>query len=214
VAYRETVAGEASAQHEYTTRAGEKTLFGHVALRLRADRQHLTPQIRFEIPADHEKALRRFLPAIRDGLFSAVQSGRIAGYPLIYLECVVTGARVTSESAEPAYSAAALQAFRAALEKMETSLLEPHMRFEVVVPEQTVGDVLNDLNRRGAEISMLEDSEGTKKILGNVPLSKMFGYATSVRSLTQGRGSYTLEPFEYRTVPASEFKRMFGNLWV
>lgn len=86
------------------------------------------------------------------------------------------------------------------------------MRFEVTVPEEYVGDALNDLNRRGADIREMEAEDRLKILRGNVPLSKMFGYATMIRSITQGRGGYSLEPLDYRPVPDAELQRMFGGL--
>ncbi|HKS17159.1 MAG TPA: elongation factor G, partial [Planctomycetota bacterium] len=147
--------------------------------------------------------------SISEGLLSAAGSGPVAGYPMTYLRCILLGGTATTDSADPAYSAAAAQAFRAAVGKVSATVLEPHMTFEVTVPDEYVGDIINDLNKRGAEIGSMDSAPGAKIVRGHVPLSQMFGYASRMRSLTQGRGGYTLEPFEYKPVPANERSR-FG----
>lgn len=207
VAYRETLLAPARGEERCHIRVGEKTLFGHVVLELRPDRSAVAPQVRVELPPDLEKELRRFLPAIREGILSAAGSGTIAGYPLIYLQVGIVGGTVSPESAEPAYSAAAVAAFGRALRAAPSALLEPHMKFEVSVPEEYAGGVIHDLQRRGAEITEMDAAGGGRSIRGHVPLSRMFGYTTVLRSLTQGRGQHLLEPFEYRPVPPEEAAR-------
>jgi elongation factor G len=209
VAYREAIQAPAEAEERYTVKAGEKTLFGHVRIRLEPDRTAVAPVFEARLDYEGEKALKRFVPSVSEGLLSAAGSGPIAGYPMTYLRCALTGGTATVDSAEPAYSAAAAQAFRAAVAKVPATVLEPHMTFEVTVPDEYVGDIINDLNKRGAEIESMESAPGAKVVRGHVALSQMFGYASRMRSLTQGRGGYTLEPFEYRPVPANERSR-FG----
>ncbi|MBI4565135.1 MAG: elongation factor G [Planctomycetes bacterium] len=209
VAYRETITAAAAAKERAVIRVGEKSLFGHVVAEIVPDPSAVTPVFESRLAPELDKALRRFLPAIREGLLSAAGSGPIAGYPMTYVRCVLVGGSVTPESAEAAYSAAAVQAFRAALAKVQAVLLEPHMSLEVTVPDDYVGDIINDLNMRGAEIVGMESVQAAKVVRGHVALSQMFGYASRMRSLTQGRGSYTLEPFEYRPVPPEALKR-FG----
>jgi elongation factor G len=108
---------------------------------------------------------------------------------------------------EQAYSAAAVTAFGKALKATKSVILEPHMRFEVTVPDDFAGGVINDLQRRGAEITDMTATTGAKVVKGHVALSKMFGYTTTLRSLTQGRGQHMMEPFEYKALPAEEMKR-------
>jgi elongation factor G len=211
VAYREAILAPARAEERYTVRAGEKTLFGHVALELRPSPGTLVPAMKVELPPEREKELRRFLPAIKEGALSAAGSGALAGFPMIYLEVAVVGGSVTPESAEQAYSAAAVNAFAKALREAPSTILEPHMKFEVTVPDEYAGGVLNDLQRRGAEITDVSAAGGARAIRGHVPLSKMFGYTTTLRSLTQGRGQHLLEPFEYRPLPPEELERFRGE---
>jgi len=204
VAYREAILAPARGEDRCVIRAGEKTLFGHVALELRPDRSSVSPQVRVELPSAVEKELRRFLPAIREGVLSAAGSGMIAGYPMIYLQIAVVDGTIAPESAEAAYSAAAVAAFGKALRQATSALMEPHMRFEVRAPDEYAGGVIHDLQRRGAEISEMDAEAGIRIIRGHVPLSRMFGYTTALRSLTQGRGQHLLEPHEYRPLPPEE----------
>lgn len=107
--------------------------------------------------------------------------------------------------------AATAMALRDALEKAGSDILEPYMKFDVVVPSEFLGEVLNDLNRRRAEIAQVDSEETYSVVHGTVPFAEMFGYATTVRSLTQGRGSFTMEPLDYRAIPPEERKRRFGD---
>ncbi|MBI2932822.1 MAG: elongation factor G [Planctomycetes bacterium] len=212
VAYKEAILAPATAEERTVVKAGERTIFGHVVLALQPDRTGVAPKFTVALDGETEKAIRRYIPAIKEGALSAAESGSIAGYPLIYLEARLVGGSVTPESAEAAYSAAALNAFRKALAKTKSTILEPHMRFDINVPEEYAGAILNDLNKRGAVIDEMLSAPGLKILRGNVALSKMFGYETARRSLTQGRGSFTMEPFEYRPVPEHELKQRFGGL--
>ncbi len=207
VAYRETVKTASRAEERCAIRAGEKTLFGHVALEIRPSRAAVAPHVVLELAPDVEKDLRRFIPAIREGALSAAGSGPVAGYPMVYVQIAVVGGSVSPESAEQAYSAAAVNAFSKALRQADAVLLEPHMRFEVTVPDEYSGGVIHELQRRGADILEMDAAGGTRFIRGHVPLSKMFGYTTTLRSLTQGRGSHILEPYEYRPLPPDEMAR-------
>ncbi|MBI2901524.1 MAG: elongation factor G [Planctomycetes bacterium] len=211
VAYKETLTAAARAEEKTVVRAGERTLFGHVVVDLRPNRATLAPRFVQEVDPGLEKEMRRFLPAVKEGLLSAAGSGPIAGYPMVYLDVALVGGSVSAESDERAYSAAAVQAVRKACESARAELLEPQMRFEVTVPDTYVGDVINDLNRRGAEIGDMTTSGGAKILRGTAPLSKMFGYTTTLRSITQGRGQHTMEPHDFRPVPADEVKRRFGD---
>jgi len=211
VAYKETLTAVARGEEKAVIRAGEKTLFGHVVAELRPNRESLAPRFVSQIDEALEKELRRFLPAIREGLLSAAGSGPIAGYPMMYLDVSLVGGSASAESDERAYTAAAVQAVRNACASVKAELLEPQMRFDVIVPDAYVGDVINDLNRRGAEIGDMISTAGAKSVRGIVALSKMFGYTTTLRSLTQGRGQHSLEPHDFRPIPPEEVKRRFGD---
>jgi elongation factor G len=207
VSYRETILAPTRGEERSIIRAGEKTLFGHVVIELKPDPARVAPEVVVDLPPSLEKPMRPFLPAIREGLLSAAGSGAVAGFPMIYLGITVTGGSANAESAESAYSAAAVTAFGKALRAVPSTVLEPHMKFEVTVPDDYAGGVINDLQRRGAEINDMSVTPGARVIQGHVPLSRMFGYATSLRSLTQGRGQHALEPFKYRPLPPEELKK-------
>jgi elongation factor G len=207
VAYRETITRAAKGEERVVLKVGEKQIFGHVALELRPAPETLLPTVTTEIAGELEKDFRRFLPAAKEGALSAAGSGPVAGFPLIYLQIAITGGSVTPDSVEHAYSSAAVTAFGKAVREAGADILEPHMRFEVTVPEEFAGGVINDLQRRGAEISDMSPAGELRVVKGHVPLSKMFGYTTTLRSLTQGRGQHALEPFEYRPLPAEERAR-------
>jgi elongation factor G len=211
VAYKEMIQGSARGEERYTVKAGEKTLFGHVALELRPHRQEVSPSLVVELPPGLEKDMRRFLPSIKEAALSAAGSGAVAGFPLIYLQIAVVGGSVTTESADQAYSAAAVHAFGKALREANSTVLEPHMRFEVKVPDDYAGGVIHDLQRRGADITDMGIEAGVRLVRGNVALSKMFGYTTTLRSLTQGRGEHVLEPFEYKPLPPEELRKFRGE---
>jgi elongation factor G len=129
---------------------------------------------------------------------------------VIYLQISLVGGSVGANSAEEMYTAAASDALAGALEKGASQILEPHMKFEVTVPDEYAGGVINDLQRRGADITEMGAIAGAKVIKGNVALSEMFGYSTMLRSLTQGRGQHAMEPFEYRPIPPEEMKKFQG----
>jgi len=211
VAYKEAIQSPARAEERTIVKAGEKTLFGHVVLEIAPDREAVAPKFVQMMDAETEKALRRYVPAIKESALSAAEAGPKLGNPLIYLEIRLLGGSATPESAENAYSAATAAAMRRALERTPVTILEPHMRFDISVPEEYAGSILNDLNKRGAVIDEMLPEPGVKRLRGNVALSKMFGYETVRRSLTQGRGGCVLEPFEYRAVPEHELKQRFGD---
>jgi len=209
---------QAMAEGEATcaTKLGEKNVFGQVRLRVTPSRHQVVPRVTDELlDEETRRVLGRFLPAIRNGLLSEAERGPIPGFPLIYADIWILGGTVTKESAEAAYGMAAATAMRIALSKTNATIAEPHMKFEVIAPEEMVGHVVGDLNRRGAHIADVRLIGGGKKVvLGHVPLSRMFGYATAMRSLTSGLGTYTLEPLDYQPVPESELKQRFGDLLV
>jgi elongation factor G len=210
VAYRETIRRAAADEQRRELKVGEKTLFGHVRLELRPDRTSVAPTFALEIDPILEKDLRKFIPSIRDGALSSAGSGAIAGFPVVYAKIVLTGGSVTTDAAEQVYTAAAADAVTHALREADCELLEPHMKFDVTVPDEYSGGVIHDLQRRGADITDMGTTGTARSIRGNVPLSKMFGYTTTLRSLTQGRGQHAMEPFEYRPLPADEARRFRG----
>ena len=211
VAYRESLNVTSRGDEESQIKVGEKTLFGHVKVELRRNLESVTPSYSEELDPVLAKELKPYLPSIKEGLLSAAGSGPIAGYPMVYLDVVLVGGSASPDSDERAYSMAAANAVRKAYGGGKPALLEPHMQFEVTVPEQFMGDVINDLNRRSAEISDVGGDLDLRILKGNVPLSKMFGYTTALRSMTQGRGQHSMEPHKFQEVPPDEVKKRFGD---
>lgn len=213
VSYRETIRRKAGAEETFTGRLQDKVGFGHVALELVPEVEAATPEVVFELSGEEQGLAERFLPAIRESLQGAALSGELAGYPMTQLRIRVHQIRVTPESQEWAYVRAADLAFRKAQRAAEPVLLEPYMRLVVTVPPEYLGPVLDDLNKRKAQILALEGTGGRQIVRARAPLSKLFGYATTLRSLTQGRGTTAMEPAGFEQVPPAEVREMFGAVF-
>lgn len=208
VAYKEAITRSAREKKSRTHTVGEALLFGEVEIEVRPSRDSIAPTfVSSELTPNQEKDLRKYLPSIKSGALTSAGSGAIAGFPVIYLQIALLGGAVNANSSEEMYTAAAADALTSALAKGSPQILEPHMKFEVTVPDDYAGGVINDLQRRGADITDMEAIAGAKLVKGNVALSKMFGYSTMLRSLTQGRGQHAMEPYEYRPIPAEEMKK-------
>jgi elongation factor G len=200
VAYRQTVAGTAEAEHVFERVVGEKTQYARVKIRVDHDANLSKPQ--FLNFAGETTMPKRFVPNVESGAVSSAEGGVGIGYPSVQLRITcLEGETRESEGTEAAFEAAATRAFQEAFEAAGCVVLEPIMKFEVQTPEQYMGDVLGDLNRRRADIHEMLDEEGTRCIRGTIPISEMFGYSTTLRSLSQGRASYSMEPHSYAPVP-------------
>ncbi len=201
VAYRETITGSAEVEGSHIRQTGGRGQFARVTL-------HVSPRERGSgiLFVDRTKGgpvPAEFIPAVEAGIRDASTSGVLAGYPVLDIEVALTGGQAHEvDSSEVAFRIAAAEAFRTALSKAEPILLEPIMRMEVICPEERMGDVLSDLNGRRAHITGIKASPGrTETIDALIPLATAFGYATVLRNLTQGRGTYTMEPSHYAEVP-------------
>jgi elongation factor G len=207
VYYKETLLGPADCEGRYVQPAGGKPQQAHITLHLEPLAGSSEVAVAFE--ADELAVPRVFHDAIRDGIESAASGGVLAGYPVVGIRATITGGTAhTTESTEGAFAAAANRAFHHGAEAAGMTLLEPWMRFEVMVPDVHLGDVLSDLNTRRAQIDEQSMRAGIYVLGGKVPLSEMFGYATALRSVSQGRATYTMEPHEYLPVPADVAKAM------
>jgi elongation factor G len=200
VAYKETIRGEAEAEGKFIRQTGGRGQYGHVWLKiepLEAGKgfEFVNKIVGGSIP-------REYIPAVESGVKEALATGVVAGYPVIDVKATLTdGSYHDVDSSEIAFKIAASMAFKEAVARSKPIILEPLMKVEVVVPEQYMGDVIGDLNSRRGRIEGMESHVGIQTIKSKVPLSMMFGYATVVRSLTQGRGTYTMEFSEYSEVP-------------
>jgi elongation factor G len=187
--------GEPSASAERPSARPKRPATGERAPRM-------TRAIAVEFHVGEDEIPRAFRPAVEEGIQSAGSAGVLAGYAVTGVRAIVTGGSShPTDSTEGAFSAAAARAFRDGAERAGMVLLEPWMRFEVMVPEAHLGDVLTDLNARRAEITEQGMRSAVHVLEGRVPLSEMFGYATALRSLTQGRATFTMEPVAYLPVP-------------
>ena len=200
VAYKETVRKMADVDHKYARQSGGKGQYGHVKIRLEPNESGKGYEFRNEVVGG--AIPKEYIPAVDAGIRGAMASGVLAGYPVV--DCIVTlydGSYHEVDSSEMAFKSAGSMAFKEAMRKADPVILEPIMKVCVIVPEEYMGDVIGDLNSRRGQIRGFEDRPGAKQIDAFVPLSEMFGYATDLRSKTQGRGQYTMEPSHYIELP-------------
>ena len=154
-----------------------------------------------------------FIPAVKKGVFDAAKSGVLAGYPVTDIAItLVDGSYHDVDSSEIAFKMAASIGFNEGMKKANPKLLEPIMDMEVVVPEEFMGTVIGDLNSRRAKIVALASRANVRTIRANVPLAEIFNYATVMRSLTQGRASYTMEPSFYAEVPSNIAEKIIAGI--
>jgi len=202
VAYRETITKTVEQEHKYAKQTGGRGQFGHVHIRLE-------PQERgsgFEFVDEIKGGVipREYIPAVEKGIKEAMETGVVAGYPVVDVKATLFfGSYHDVDSSEHAFRAAAIQAFREGSNKAKPQLLEPLMSVEVVTPEEYMGSVNGDLNSRRGMILAMDDVPAGKVVKADVPLSEMFGYATSLRSATQGRATYSMEFTKYATAPGN-----------
>ncbi len=201
VAYKETIRQEASVDQKYARQSGGKGQYGHVKIKIEPNPgkgyEFVNGVVGGAIP-------KEYIPAVDQGIQGAMLSGVLAGYNVV--DCKVTlydGSYHDVDSSEMAFKIAGSMAFKEAMRKADPVLMEPIMKVTVIVPEEYMGDVIGDLNSRRGMIQGMEAENGAQRINANVPLSEMFGYATDMRSNTQGRGQYVMEPSHYAEVPKS-----------
>ncbi len=202
VAYRETILGTAEVEGKYIKQTGGRGQYGHVWIRIKPNEpgkgyQFINSIVGGVIP-------KEYIPAVDKGIQEAMQSGVLAGYPVVDIVVeLFDGSFHEVDSSEMAFKVAASIAFKDACKKAKPVLLEPIMDVEVVTPEDYMGDVVGDLNRRRGRILAMDQRGNAKVIKAEVPLAEMFGYATDLRSFTQGRASYTMQFKHYEQVPTN-----------
>ena len=199
VAYRETIRKEANQETKYARQSGGKGQYGHVKIKLEPNPgkgyEFVNGIVGGAIP-------KEYIPAVDQGIQGAMKAGVLAGYPVV--DCKVTlwdGSYHEVDSSEMAFSIAGSMAFKEAMKKCDPIIMEPIMKVDVIVPDEYMGNVIGDLNSRRGQIQNQESQDGTARVTAQVPLSEMFGYATDLRSKTQGRGQYSMEPADYQQVP-------------
>jgi len=200
VAYRETIQEGAKAEGKFIRQSGGRGQYGHVYLEI-APRESGSGNI-FVNKIFGGAIPKEFIPACEDGINDALNKGVIAGFPLVDISVTLyDGSYHDVDSSELAFQIASSLALQEAVRKARPVILEPIMKVEVVAPEEFMGDILGDLNSKRASIEAVTDRGNAKVIPAEVPLGEMFGYATSLRSITQGRASYTMEFLKYQVVP-------------
>ena len=200
VAYKETIIQEAAAEGKYIRQSGGRGQYGDVWLKIQPRKRE--EGFEFKNAIKGGAIPQEFIPAIKKGVQEAIAKGVLAGFPMVDIYVTLyDGSFHEVDSSDIAFKIAAIQAFQEASRKAGLILLEPTMKIEVVSPEEFFGDVIGDLNRRRGTIEETKDRGELKVIEGKVPLREMFGYATSLRSLTQGRGIFTMEFDHYGKVP-------------
>ena len=200
VAFKETITAIAEAEGKYIRQSGGRGQYGHCWIRV--EPLPRGKQFEFENEIKGGVVPSEYVPAIQKGTQEAMDNGIIAGYPIVDVKAVVyDGSYHEVDSSEAAFKIAASMGFKEACRKAKPVILEPVMKVEVVTPEQFMGDVMGDLNSKRATIKEMTDRGTAKVIDSEVPLASMFGYATTLRSMTQGRASYNMEFSHYAQVP-------------
>ncbi len=212
VAYKETITRSVREEGRFVRQTGGRGQYGHVVLEL----EPLPPGtgFQFENKIVGGAIPKEFIPAVEAGVREALDAGVLAGYPLVDVKAtLVDGSYHEVDSSEMAFKIAASMATREGAKKARPVLLEPIMKVEVVVPEQYLGDVIGDLNARRGEIVNIEQRpNGLQVVDARVPLAEMFGYATRLRSLTQGRGTFTMEFDHYRKVEENVARKVLADV--
>lgn len=202
VAYRESFKKTVEQEGKYIRQSGGRGQYGHVYIKLEPLERGAGNE--FEDKIVGGSIPKEFVPAVEKGIKEAAESGVVAGYPVVdYRVELFDGSYHEVDSSEIAFKIAASEAFKSAQRKADPYLLEPIMQVEVIVPEEFMGDVIGDLSSRRGRIEGTKSRGQARVVDGLVPLAEMFGYATAVRGMTQGRASFTMEPSHYEEVPAN-----------
>ena len=210
VAYRETIKNPAHAEGKFIRQSGGKGQYGHVVI----DIEPLEPGsgIEFVDETVGGSVPKEFIKPVEEGIRDAAKAGVGAGYELVDFRVrLVDGPSHEVDSSEMAFKIAASMALKEAAQKAGATILEPVMAVEITCPDDYLGDVLGTISSRRGSIKSMEDRKGIKVVDADVPLSEMFGYATTLRSATQGRGNYTMQLSHYQEVPRAEYERITGK---
>jgi elongation factor G len=208
VAFRETIKGTTQIEHKFVRQSGGRGQYGHVYLELsplvHTEDSDKTKTFEFENAIVGGAIPREYIAPVEAGIKEAMQNGVIAGYPVVDLHCkLYDGSYHEVDSSEIAFKIAASMALQEGVKKATPVIMEPMMKVEVTTPEDFMGDVIGDINSKRGRVDTMEDRSGAKVIRAFVPLAEMFGYATSLRSMTQGRAAYAMEFDHYAEVPSN-----------
>ena len=204
VAYKETFTKAVDVDSKYAKQSGGRGQYGHCKVHFEPMDANAEETFRFESSVVGGAIPKEYIPAVGEGIEEAAKSGVLAGFPVLGVKATVfDGSYHEVDSSEMAFKIAGSMAFKDAMQKAGSILLEPIMKVEVTMPEEYMGDVIGDINSRRGRIEGMDDLGGGKIVRAFVPLSEMFGYSTDLRSKTQGRGQYVMEPSHYIEVPKS-----------
>jgi len=200
VAYRETIRKQVEQEYKYAKQSGGRGQYGHVFIRLIP--QEEGKEYEFVDLIKGGAIPREYIPAVDKGIQEAAQGGVLAGYPVENFKVeLYDGSYHDVDSSEMAFKLAGSMAFKEAVKKADPVILEPMMKVEIETPEEYMGDVIGDINRRRGQVNSMEDKHGLKVVNAFVPLAEMFGYSTDLRSMSQGRATYAMEFDHYEEVP-------------
>jgi len=200
VAYRETIKKEAEAEGKYIRQSGGRGQYGHCWLRVLPQAEG--KGFEFDNKIKGGDIPREYIPAIEKGVKEAMDKGVLAGYPMVDIKVeVFDGSYHEVDSSEGAFKIAGSMAFQEASRHADPIILEPIMKVVAITPENFMGDVIGDLNSKRGQVEEMGDRGQVKEITAKVPLASMFGYATQLRSMTQGRANYSMEFSHYSEVP-------------
>jgi elongation factor G len=200
VSYKETIKKAAQEDYKYVRQSGGKGMYGHVKITIEPNEsgkgyEFINKVVGGEVP-------KEYIPAIDEGIKSAMNSGVLAGFNVVDVKVTLTGGSFHEvDSSELAFKIAASIAFQNAMRKASPVIMEPVMKVTITVPDEYLGDVIGDISSRRGSVLSMDAITGAQQIIANIPLSNMFGYATDLRSKSQGRGVYVMEPSHFEEVP-------------
>ncbi len=212
VAYKETFTESVEQEYKYARQSGGRGQYGHCKVRFEPMDANAEEVFKFESEVVGGNIPKEYIPAVGEGIEEASRAGILAGFPVLGIKAVVyDGSYHEVDSSEMAFHIAGSMCFKEAMKKAKPVLLEPIMKVEVTMPEEYMGDVIGDINSRRGRVEGMDDVGGGKIVRAFVPLSEMFGYATDLRSSTQGRGNYSMFFDKYEPVPKSVQEKIIAN---
>ena len=212
VAYKETFTKPVDQEYKYAKQSGGRGQYGHCKVKFEPMDPNGEEVYKFDNEVVGGNIPKEYIPAVGDGIEEAMKAGNLGGFPVVGVHATVyDGSYHEVDSSEMAFHIAGSMCFKEAMKKAEPVLLEPVMKVEVTMPEEYMGDVIGDMNSRRGRVTGMEDIGGGKQVNGFVPLAQMFGYATDLRSMTQGRGNYSMFFEKYEPVPKNIAEKVLND---
>ncbi len=212
VAYKESFTKPVDQEYKYAKQSGGRGQYGHCKVKFEPMDPNGDEVYKFDNAVVGGNIPKEYIPAVGDGIEEAMKAGNLGGFPVVGVHATVyDGSYHEVDSSEMAFHIAGSMCFKEAMKKAEPALLEPVMKVEVTMPEEYMGDVIGDMNSRRGRVTGMEDIGGGKQVNGFVPLAQMFGYATDLRSMTQGRGNYSMFFEKYEPVPKNIAEKVLND---